>query len=64
MTNIQIYFLIFLISLVLSFIPWILMQMYFDWEIFWGRIAVFGFISLIITILVGLFYILKFLFLI
>lgn len=55
MTAAQWYLIILLSSLILGFIPWILMQMYFEWEIFWGRIAVFGFISSIVTILIGIF---------
>jgi len=61
MTGIQIYFLVLILSIITSFVSWVLMQVYFEWEIFWRKITTFAFISLIITIFVGLFYVVRFL---
>lgn len=59
MTSPQLYLIILLISLITAFVPWILMQMYFKYEIIFGRISIFGFISTGITILVGIFYLIN-----
>lgn len=59
MTSPQLYLIILLLSLITGFVPWVLMQVYFKYEIILGKISVIGFISTGITILVGIFYLIN-----
>lgn len=57
--SVEIYFIVFVILLLSSFSFWIGMQMNFEKEILYGKIAIVSIISLIIWILLGIFFIIK-----
>jgi len=59
MTSSQLYLIILLLSLITGFVPWVLMQVYFKYEIILEKISTIGFISTGITILVGIFYLIN-----
>jgi hypothetical protein len=62
MSNLGIIFLSTIISAVIGFGSWILMQVkeLTSWDVFWMRLALIGFISTITSIVIGLVFILKY----